>query len=130
MDATNPIAPSRTRAGRVRPGRRVADRLLRLHVEQAELLELARPAERADVDRAGAAALDELGDLALRPVVVGGHEDVELLAARLAGGERPREGGVDLVLLASSVRSTKAAARGIARGNAGRRRARPVVRLP
>src|SRR3954451_12352866 len=65
-----------------------AERLLQRHVEVAERLELARAAQRARVDRAQAAVLDQLLDGRLCHVVVAGDEDVERLARALARDER------------------------------------------
>lgn len=64
-----------------------AERLLDRNVQEAELLQLLRPAERADVDRLQPAVRDELRDLLLQ-AVVGDDDDVELLAVDLAGKER------------------------------------------
>ncbi len=55
------------------------------------MLELLRAAERPDVERAQAGVGDELRDLPLRPLVVAGDQDVELLSVGLAGDERARE---------------------------------------
>src|SRR5207245_868697 len=68
-----------------------AHRLLRGDVEEAELLELPCPLERADVTRPEPSGLDERGDLLLRVGVVACEEDVERLARDLSRGERRRE---------------------------------------
>jgi hypothetical protein len=70
------------------------ERLLDRDVEKPQLLELACPAQRADVDRTQASIGDELCDLPLGRVVVAGDQHVELLSADLARDERRSERGV------------------------------------
>lgn len=71
------------------------ERLLDRDVQEAELLELLRPAKRPDVDRPQATVRDQLRELLLRSRVVPGDQDVELLSADLSRNERRREGRVE-----------------------------------
>jgi len=68
-----------------------AERLLDRDVEEAHVLELARPAKRADVERTQPTVGDELRHLLLRSIVVARDHDVELLSADLARDERRSE---------------------------------------
>src|SRR5215217_277245 len=71
------------------------ERLLQRDVEETKLLELLGAAERADVDGAEPAVGDQLRQLLLGGRIVTGDEDIELLAADLAGDQGGGEGGVE-----------------------------------
>jgi hypothetical protein len=72
-----------------------APRLLEREVEEAEVLELQRAAERADIDRPQADVGDELRHFLLRRVVVSGDEDVKLLASTSTSDKGSGKGGVE-----------------------------------
>jgi hypothetical protein len=57
-----------------------AEWLLNGDMQEAELLQLLSAGERPDVDRPQPGVGDELRDLLLRSVVVGGDQHIELLA--------------------------------------------------
>lgn len=97
-----------------------AEQLLDRDVQEAELPELLCPAEWADVDRSLPAVGDELRDLLLRVVVVGGDQDVELLTVDVASKQRRRKGLVERLDDRSTLRDEL--------GRPPRRRSYPAVR--
>src|SRR3954471_8519774 len=78
--------------GACEPG---AERLLKRHVQVAECFELGGARERAGVDGAQAAVLDEPADRVLGVLVVAGEEHVQRLAGDLALDQSAGERGVE-----------------------------------
>src|SRR3954454_1914187 len=78
-----------------RAGESEAEGLLDGDVQEARLLQLLRPAERADVDGPEPPVGSEPGDRLFRGVVVPGDEHVQRLAVHLTGDQRRGERRVE-----------------------------------
>jgi len=90
-EASSIMTASRSRMQLEGAAEAEAERLLDRDVEEAHVLELARPAKRADVERTQPTVGDELRHLLLGSIVVARDHDVELLSADLARDERRSE---------------------------------------